>query len=653
MTLRRLFALLLAALALCLPANAGGAARNALASEERIPVLILTGQNGTDWRFTSAHLRELLESSGRFRVEVATVPEGALSDPDYVNRFQLFLVDYVGARWGEYPEANFLAAVKNGAGVVAIGDSVAAFDDWEAYENLIGFKRGEYTYKTNFQEVEVLLDSQKHPICVNLGHAIRRQDQLPVGLELANPKAHTVIATMRGVDGSEPQAAMVIGEYGKGRVFATPLGNVALARNGSRQSQRSTDSEMIFLRMSEWAATGKVSSLQRMAPNTLTAADRAAGWKLLFNGDSGEGWVHDEQPSLPAEGWRVAGGALHVKADAGENGIATEEAYAEFELELEWKVDGEGNGALKFSRGDQAAGDQFQVGAEGALAAGVLRPSGEWNHARVVATYESVEHWFNGVHLMTVYNDPAQWAARMGEGNLARDPELSRLPLANLRMHNSGTAISIRNFKIRRLPLPVTGDVARGPEPLELFNGKDLEGWNWDPESDSRTAPSAFSVSADGLLINAGTPFGHMHVEGEYANFDLDFDWRFNPTNRAAGSGQILLRSSGDDMRFPDGLAIQLGPRDAGGLQRLGAFKMTADRRRYVGDRVNVIRDMENPSGEWNHMHLRLDGGELVVHVNGEVVNAASGLTQRAGRITFVPMGTEFQYRGLVLTPRP
>ena len=50
------------------------------------------------------------------------------------------------------------------------------------------------------------------------------------------------------------------------------------------------------------------------APNTLTAAERSAGWRLLFDGKTTAGWRGFKQDSVPP-GWRVVDGAL-TRVDA-------------------------------------------------------------------------------------------------------------------------------------------------------------------------------------------------------------------------------------------------------------------------------------------------------------------------------------------------
>ena len=58
-------------------------------------------------------------------------------------------------------------------------------------------------------------------------------------------------------------------------------------------------------------ATGAVArdKAPMTAPNTLSAAEKAAGWKLLFDGRTTAGWRGFKTPE-PDAGWTVKDGAL-------------------------------------------------------------------------------------------------------------------------------------------------------------------------------------------------------------------------------------------------------------------------------------------------------------------------------------------------------
>ena len=161
---------------------------------------------------------------------------------------------------------------------------------------------------------------------------------------------------------------------------------------------------------------------------------------------------------------------------------------------------------------------------------------------------------------------------------------------------------------------------------------------------------NAWSVDPSGLLIGAAMPLGQLRTTDTYQDFDLQLDWRFNPVNRMTGEGALLLRTTGDDTRFPNAVEVRLTHRQVGALFRQGDFAMVTDQGRSNGRLIRAIRDMENTRGDWNHLEVRLSGGDLVVRVNGEVVNAASQCTIQAGVISLTTR-VEMQFRNMKLKP--
>src|SRR5213080_3972285 len=83
-----------------------------------------------------------------------------------------------------------------------------------------------------------------------------------------------------------------------------------------------------------------VPALSAQSPNTLSPAERAAGWRLLFDGKTTAGWRGFKMDSMPA-GWQVVDGALTRVAAAGD--IITRSKFRNFELTLEWNIAPGGN----------------------------------------------------------------------------------------------------------------------------------------------------------------------------------------------------------------------------------------------------------------------------------------------------------------------
>ena len=97
-----------------------------------------------------------------------------------------------------------------------------------------------------------------------------------------------------------------------------------------------------------------VSAADAPQPNTLTDAEKKAGWKLLFDGKTTTGWRGYQMDKLPP-GWAAIDGALvRLKGGAGGKGagggddIVTTEEFENFDLSLEWKVVPNGNSGVLY-----------------------------------------------------------------------------------------------------------------------------------------------------------------------------------------------------------------------------------------------------------------------------------------------------------------
>ncbi|MBC7674125.1 MAG: DUF1080 domain-containing protein [Polaromonas sp.] len=69
--------------------------------------------------------------------------------------------------------------------------------------------------------------------------------------------------------------------------------------------------------------------------NELTAAERADGWRLLFDGTSMDAWRGYKEATVPA-GWHVANGII-TKSTPVED-IVSKEEFGDFDLRIEWKI---------------------------------------------------------------------------------------------------------------------------------------------------------------------------------------------------------------------------------------------------------------------------------------------------------------------------
>ena len=205
---------------------------------------------------------------------------------------------------------------------------------------------------------------------------------------------------------------------------------------------------------------------------TLTAEERAAGWRSLFDGATTNGWRGYKRSNVP-DGWRVVDGAL-TRVGAGGDVITTEQ-FGNFELSLEWKVQPAGNSGVFYrvtEEGDQTyfTGPEMQVlddaghpdGRSRLTAAGavyglypapprVVKPAGEWNAVRIVAHGNHVEHWLNGVQLASYVIGSRDWEARVGASKFREWPGYGRAEAGHIALQDHGDWVAYRSISILTL----------------------------------------------------------------------------------------------------------------------------------------------------------------------------------------------------------
>lgn len=208
-------------------------------------------------------------------------------------------------------------------------------------------------------------------------------------------------------------------------------------------------------------------------PNTLTEAERAAGWRLLFDGETLDGWRPFKGEGAP-EGWAVEDGTLARVGPGGD--IITEEEFEDFELSLEWRVAPGGNSGIFYLVSEDAeyvweAAPEMQVlddaghpdgqseltsaGSNFALhpaPRGVVRPAGEWNEARIVVRDAHVEHWLNGRRIVEYELGSEDWERRVAASKFAEWPEYGRAAEGHVGLQDHGDRVAFRDIRIRVLP---------------------------------------------------------------------------------------------------------------------------------------------------------------------------------------------------------
>jgi hypothetical protein len=98
---------------------------------------------------------------------------------------------------------------------------------------------------------------------------------------------------------------------------------------------------------------------------------------------------------------------------------------------------------------------------------------------------------------------------------------------------------------------------------------------------------------------------------------------------------------------------VQLGHENAGDFWIIGTTidVENIEKRREDRRHLNLTDDSEKPIGEWNEMEITCRGDEVIVKVNGELVNHATKVSQTRGAIALQSEGTPIEFREIKLTP--
>ena len=187
-----------------------------------------------------------------------------------------------------------------------------------------------------------------------------------------------------------------------------------------------------------------------------------------------------------------------------------------------------------------------------------------------------------------------------------------------------------------------------------LFNGKDLRGWNTflSKKGKNNDPDTVFSVS-NGMLKITGKEFGYIVTEKTYDNFHLvvEFKWgvkKYPPRENAVRDNGICYYVVPTDRVWPRSVECQIQEGDCGDFWLIDSVTAVVDGVQWGptnNTRVVKKKDAEKPSGEWNRVEVIAKDGKCTHIVNGVIVNEATNVNLRTGRILFQSEGAETWYR--------
>ena len=223
-------------------------------------------------------------------------------------------------------------------------------------------------------------------------------------------------------------------------------------------------------------------------PNTLTGAERVAGWTLLWDGHSFTGWRQAEAGRPASTGWSIAEGVLTVEPGsstaAGRNNLLTTENFSAFELSFEFLLTPAANSGVKYLvqnvrngarlidvgaeyqlldderhpdakrgvDGDRTLGSFYDVVARRAVPTRGAPIVGAWQHGRIVVRPNGeVEHWLNGEKIVEYVRSSPDFHARVAKSAYAKFPLFGEALTGPILLQDHGDRVSFRSLKVKRL----------------------------------------------------------------------------------------------------------------------------------------------------------------------------------------------------------
>jgi hypothetical protein len=219
--------------------------------------------------------------------------------------------------------------------------------------------------------------------------------------------------------------------------------------------------------------------------NQLTDDEKKAGWKLLFDGKTLDGW-HNFKRKGANPGWRVKDGTLACVDPHKAGDLVTDDPFDWFELSIEYNISEAGNSGIMFHVTNDggaiwATGPEIQLEdnakAQDPERCGWLyqlykpptdpktnkpldatKPVGEWNHIRVVIAPPPAksEVDVNGVKYYDFVYNSDDFKARVARSKFASMPGFARSDRGFLGLQGDHGAVAFRNIKLRPIPADAT-----------------------------------------------------------------------------------------------------------------------------------------------------------------------------------------------------
>ncbi|TKG91877.1 DUF1080 domain-containing protein [Puteibacter caeruleilacunae] len=218
-------------------------------------------------------------------------------------------------------------------------------------------------------------------------------------------------------------------------------------------------------------------------PNTLTPKEVSEGWQLLFDGKTFNNWKAYGSDEIP-NAWEITDGTIHLLSRKSRNGkkggdIITVKEFKNFEFYVEWKIAKGSNSGICYliNENDELAmwgtGPEMQIldnknhpdakkGKDHNRQAGSLydmipanpqnaKAIGEWNSVRIKIKGRKVQHWQNGVMVVSYKLKSKDWKEIKAGSKWAKYDLYGAFKKGHIGLQDHSDDVWFRNIKIRKI----------------------------------------------------------------------------------------------------------------------------------------------------------------------------------------------------------